>query len=66
MGLDGAIREIVEKAISSGEVLRIYQVAEQLSAAHPDCGLDFQAIAAQLFEAGVKARVPLEWDHLRS
>ncbi len=66
MGLDEAIREVVEKAISSGEVLRVSQAAGQLAAAHPDCGLSLQDIAERLFKAGVSARIPLEWDHRRS
>jgi hypothetical protein len=65
MGLDEAIQATVEKAISSGEVIRVTHVAEQLAAAHPTCGLAPSEIAERLFEAGVAARVPLEWGDRR-
>jgi hypothetical protein len=61
MTLDEAIRAIIEKAISSGDVVRVSHAAEQLAAAYPDCGLGLPEIAERLFEAGVAARVPLEW-----
>jgi hypothetical protein len=66
MALDEAIRVLIEKAISSGETIRVSHAAEQLAAACPDCGLDLTEIAERLFTAGVGARVPLEWGDRRS
>jgi hypothetical protein len=59
--LDDDIRLTVDRAIRTGDMLEITDVAERLAAAHPEAKLDAAAIGEILLRAGIGARVPLGW-----
>ena len=58
-GIDEIVRQTVADAIHTGELLQVNRMAERIAV---ETGLPRLEIARELFEAGIAARINMEFD----